>query len=158
MDFLQTLQQSGFSKWVSESGSLLGYPTILFLHTIGLATVAGLNAGLNLRLLGFAPAVPLAPLGRLFPAMWLGFAVTAASGLALLVADPVTKLSQAIFYVKLLFVALAVVNMQMLWTRVFRDAASNPGAVAPGARTLALTSLFFWLAATTSGRLIAYVY
>ena len=143
MDFLQTLQQSGFSKWVSESGSLLGYPTILFLHTIGLATVAGLNAGLNLRLLGFATAVPLAPLGRLFPAMWLGFAVTAASGLALLVADPVTKLSQAIFYVKLLFVALAVVNMQMLWTRVFRDAASNPGAVAPGARTLALTSLFF---------------
>jgi hypothetical protein len=158
MDFLQTLQQSAFSKWVSESGSLLGYPTILFLHTIGLATVAGLNAGLNLRLLGFAPAVPIAPLGRLFPAMWLGFAVTAASGLALLVADPVTKLSQAIFYVKLLFVALAVVNMQMLWTRVFRDAASNPGAVPPGARTLAMTSLFFWLAATTSGRLIAYVY
>ena len=158
MDFLQTLQQSGFSKWVSESGSLLGYPTILFLHTLGLATVAGLNAGLNLRLLGFAPAVPIAPLGRLFPAMWLGFAVTAASGLALLVADPVTKLSQAIFYVKLLFVALAVVNMQMLWTRVFRHAASNPGAVAPGARMLALTSLFFWLAATTSGRLIAYVY
>jgi len=158
MEFLQTLQQSAFSKWVSESGSLLGYPTILFLHTIGLATVAGLNAGLNLRLLGFAPAVPIAPLGRLFPAMWLGFAVTAASGLALLVADPVTKLSQAIFYVKLLFVALAVVNMQMLWTRVFRDAASNPGAVPTRARTLAMTSLFFWLAATTSGRLIAYVY
>jgi hypothetical protein len=158
MDFLQTLQQSGFSKWVSESGSLLGYPTILFLHTIGLATVAGLNAGLNLRLLGFAPAVPLAPLGRLFPAMWLGFAVTAGSGLALLVADPVTRLSQAIFYVKLLFVALAVVNMQVLWTRVFRDAAGTAGAVPAGARTLALTSLFFWLAATTSGRLIAYVY
>ena len=158
MDFLQTLQQSGFSKWVSESGSLLGYPTILFLHTIGLATVAGLNAGVNLRLLGFAPAVPLAPLGRLFPAMWLGFAVTAASGLALLVADPVTRLSQAIFYVKLLFVALAVVNMQMLWTRVFRDAAGAQGAIPASARTLALTSLFFWIAATTSGRLIAYVY
>jgi hypothetical protein len=158
MDFLQTLQQSAFSKWVSESGSLLGYPTILFLHTIGLATVAGLATGLNLRLLGFAPGVPLAPLGRLFPAMWLGFAVTAASGLALLVADPVTRLSQVIFYVKLLFVALAVVNMQMLWTRVFRDAAANPNAVPPSARTLAMTSLFFWIAATTSGRLIAYVY
>lgn len=158
MDFLQTLQQSAFSKWVSESGSLLGYPTILFLHTIGLATVAGLNAGLNLRLLGFAPDIPLAPLGRLFPAMWFGFAVTAASGLALLVADPVTRLSQAIFYVKLLFVALAVANMQMLWTRVFRDAAASPVAPPASARTLALTSLFFWLAATTSGRLIAYVY
>lgn len=158
MDFLQTLQQNAFSKWVAESGSLLGYPTILFLHTIGLATVAGLNAGLNLRLLGFAPGVPVAPLGRLFPAMWFGFAVTALSGLALLMADPVTRLTQVIFYLKLLFVALAVVNMQLLWTRVFRNAAAVPDRLPAGARTLALTSLFFWLAATTSGRLIAYIY
>ena len=157
MDFLQSLQQSAFSKWVAESGSLLGYPTILFLHTIGLGTVAGLNGAVNLRLLGFAPAVPVAPLARLFPAMWLGFAVTAVSGLALLVADPVTRLTQTIFYIKLLFVALAVVNMQMLWSRVFRDAAAHPDRLPPSARTLALTSLFFWLAATTSGRLIAYI-
>ena len=127
MDFLQTLQQSAFAKWVSESGSLLGYPTILFLHTIGLAMVAGLNAGLNLRLLGFAPGVPLAPLGRLFPAMWLGFAVTAASGLACSWRIG-HQLSQVIFYVKLLFGALAVVNMQMLWTRVFRDCRRHSGA------------------------------
>ena len=32
--------------WVRESGSLLGYPAILFLHTIGLATVAGLNGAI----------------------------------------------------------------------------------------------------------------
>ena len=151
------LQESAFSKWVSESGSLLGYPTILFLHTIGLGTVAGLNAGLSLRLLGFAPTIPLAPLGRLFPVMWLGFAVTAVSGLALLVADPVARLTQAVFYAKLLFVALAVINMQMLWTRVFRNAPAAPAVLPARARTLALTSLFFWLAATTSGRLIAYI-
>ncbi len=158
MEFLQSLQQSAFSKWVAESGSLLGYPTILFLHTIGLGTVAGLSAGVNLRLLGFAPGVPVAPLARLFPAMWLGFAVATLSGLALLVADPVTRLTQTIFYVKLLFVALAVANMHMLWSRVFRDSAANPGRVPASARTLAMTSMFFWLAATTAGRLIAYVY
>ena len=158
MEFLQSLQQSAFSKWVSESGSLLGYPTILFLHTMGLGLVAGLSGAVNLRLLGFAPGVPVAPLARLFPAMWLGFAVSAASGLALLVADPVTKLSQVIFYVKVLFVALAVVNMQMLWTRVFRQPAAAPAPLPAGARTLAMTSMFFWLAATVSGRLIAYIY
>lgn len=158
MEFLQSLQQSAFAKWVAESGSLLGYPTILFLHTLGLGTVAGLNAGVNLRLLGFAPAVPIAPLARLFPAMWVGFVISALSGLALLVADPVTKLSQPIFYIKLLFVALAVANMQMLWTRVFRDSAAHADRLPASARTLALTSLFFWVAATTSGRLIAYVY
>ena len=42
MDFLQPLQETAIAKFVGESGSLLGYPTVLFLHTIGLATVAGL--------------------------------------------------------------------------------------------------------------------
>jgi hypothetical protein len=156
MDFLQSLSQSAFSRWVSESGSLLGYPTILFLHTIGLGTVAGLNAGIDLRLLGFGGRIPLAPLDRVFPAMWLGFVVSALSGLALLVADPVTRLTQTIFYVKLLFVALAVINMQMLRTRVFRDPAIDQRLPA-NARLLAVTSLIFWLGATTAGRLIAYI-
>jgi hypothetical protein len=156
MDFLQSLSQSAFSRWVSESGSLLGYPTILFLHTIGLGTAAGLNAGIDLRLLGFGGRIPLAPLDRMFPAMWLGFAVSALSGAALLVADPVTRLTQTIFYVKLLFVALAVINMQMLRTRVFRDPAIDQRLPA-NARLLAVTSLIFWLGATTAGRLIAYI-
>ena len=156
MDFLQSLSQSAFSQWVSQSGSLLGYPTILFLHTIGLGTVAGLNAGIDLRLLGFGGRIPLAPLDRVFPAMWLGFVVSALSGLALLVADPVARLTQPIFYIKLLFVALAVINMQMLRTRVFRDPAVDQRL--PGnARLLAATSLIFWLGATTAGRLIAYL-
>jgi hypothetical protein len=157
MDFLQTLSQSAFSRWVSESGSLLGYPTILFLHTLGLGTVAGLSAGIDLRLLGFAPSIPVAPLRRLFPTMWVGFVVSALSGLALLVADPVTRLVQVVFYVKLLFVALAVATMQLLWTRIFRDAETTPRPLPANARTLALISIFFWLAATTAGRLIAYI-
>ena len=35
-----------------------------------------------------------------------------------------------------LFVALAVVNMQMLWSRVFRDSTANPDRVPASARTL----------------------
>src|SRR5919109_475932 len=107
MEFAQALQDTAFARWVGESGSLLGYPTILFLHTIGLATIAGLNATINLRLLGVAPTLPLRPMVRFYPWMWVAFAITTASGLALLVADATTKLGQTIFYVKLLFVALS---------------------------------------------------
>ena len=42
--FLESLQQSAFARFVGESGSLLGYPTVLFLHTQGLGTVAGVSA------------------------------------------------------------------------------------------------------------------
>ena len=155
--FLESLQQSAFARFVGESGSLLGYPTVLFLHTLGLGTVAGVSAGLALRVLGFGRNVPLEVLDRLFPIMWLGFIVSAISGLALLVTDPVTRLHQTVFYVKLILVALAVVNMQMMRKGIFRGAAVSGGAMPSNARLLAVTSLIFWIGATTAGRLIAYL-
>ena len=155
--FLESIQNSGFARFVGESGSIWGYPTILFLHTLGLGAVAGLSAGVDLRLLGFGRGIALAPLDKLFSIMWWGFAISAASGTALLVADPVTKLHQIVFYVKLLFVALGVITMQMIRNRVFRGN-SLAGDVAPAsAKRLAILSLVFWIGATTAGRLIAYL-
>lgn len=155
--FLESLQQSALARFIGESGSLLGYPTVLFLHTLSLGTIAGLNAGVDLRILGFGRGVPLGPLGRLFPIMWLGFAVSAISGLALLLTDPVTRLHQPVFYIKLLLVALGVVTMQMMRNRVFRNPSIDSGVLPPNARTLAMVSLCLWIGATTAGRLIAYL-
>ena len=90
--------------------------------------------------------------------MWAAFVVAAASGTALLIADATTKLAQPIFWAKLLFVALAVVNMQMIRTRVFNDPMLDQRPLGGNARTLAITSLVFWIAATIAGRLIAYIY
>ena len=157
MEFAQALQQTAIARWIGESGSLWGYPTILFLHTLGLSALAGLNAGINLRILGMAPALPLAPMVRLYPAMWAAFGVAAVSGTLLLIADATTKLAQPVFWVKLLFVLLAVVNLQMIRTRVFRDPMLDQHPTTSNARLLAITSLVFWLAATISGRLIAYI-
>lgn len=155
--FLESIQQSAVARFVGESGSLLGYPTILFLHTLGLGLVAGLSAGLDLRLLGFGSRIALPPLERMFPLMWIGFIVSAVSGLALLISDPVTRLHQVVFYVKLGFVALAVVNMQMIRNRIFRSDAVNADLVPAGGKRLAIVSLILWIGATTAGRLIAYI-
>ncbi len=157
MEFLRQIEQSAVFSWVSQSGSLLGYPTILFLHTLGLATVAGLNAGIDLRVLGFAPKLPLGSLTRIFPVMWTAFAITAVSGTTLLLASASTKLVSPVFYIKMLFIALALTNMQLLKKRVLLDPLVDAKPLSGNARMLAITSLLLWIAATTAGRLMAYI-
>lgn len=157
MDFLLRLEQSGFATWVREGGTIWGYPFILFCHTLGLGTLAGVNGSMDLRILGFAPQVPLAPMKRFFPLLWGAFALTAASGLALLVADATTKLSSPVFYVKMVFVGLAIANLQLLKTQVFANPRLDEQHLPGNARLLAVTSLLLWIAATTAGRLMAYL-
>jgi hypothetical protein len=158
MEFAQQLQQTALARFVGESGSLLGYPTILFLHTLGLATVAGLAAGIDLRVLGLAPAVRLGPMIRLYPLMWAAFVIATLSGIALLIADATTKLTQTVFYIKLLLVALAVITMQLMRTRVLRDPMVDERPLDSSAKMLAAASLVLWIGATIAGRLIAYIY
>ena len=74
----------------------------------------------------------------------------------LLIADASTKLTNPVFYVKMAFVTLAVVNMVLIRRRVFRDPALDTAPLAGPAKVLAVTSLFFWMGAITAGRLMAY--
>ncbi len=157
MDFLAWVEATSFSTWVRESGSLWAYPGILFLHTTGLGFLVGMNVAVDLRLLGFARSLPIPPLERAFPIMWAGFCVNAASGVALLIADATTKLTNPVFYVKMGFITLAVINMVTVRRYVFRGQNSAAKAVSRVARTLAVTSLIFWLGAITAGRLMAYL-
>ena len=157
MEFILQLQHSSVMDWVRESGSLLGYPTILFLHTLGLATVAGLNGAIDLRLLGVGAKVPLSSLTRFFPFIWLAFGLTAVTGVILLIADAEAKLASPVFYVKLVFIVLALVNLNLLKRRVFADPNVDTHPLTSQARVLALSSLVFWVGATTAGRLMAYL-
>ncbi len=157
MDFLARLEHSGFSVWVRESGSLLAFPGILLLHTYGMAVLVGIIAAVDLRILGFAPALPLKPIARLFPLLWAAFWVNAVTGTILLVADATTKLTNPDFFIKLGFIALAVVNQRMIERRVFGDPQLDERAFPPGAKRLAVVSMVCWLGAITAGRLLAYV-
>jgi uncharacterized membrane protein len=156
MSFLLSLENTAFASWVRESSSLWAYPAILFLHTAGLGFLVGLNAAIDLRVLGVAPRIPLAPMEEFYKIMWAAFWVNALSGTALLVADATTKLMNPVFYIKISFVALAVINMVLLRRRIFRRPAIDVAAVAGVGRVLAITSLIFWGGAITAGRLMAY--
>jgi hypothetical protein len=157
MDFLRFLEHSSFSQWIVGSSSVLAFPTVLLFHTIGMGIVVGINAGIDLRILGLAPAIPVAPLERFFPFLWAGFWVNAATGLVLLIADATTKMTNPDFYIKMIFIALAVVNLRMLRNRVFRDPLIDKRPFSANVKFLAVTSLILWLGAITSGRLLAYI-
>lgn len=146
---LAQLEQSGLATWIRESGVLYGYPLILFLHTLGLSTVAGLSAAIDLRLLGVASTVPLTSLEKTFGLMWAGFALTAVTGVLLFAADATKHASNPAFFVKLAFVAGGVVVLALIRTRVFGRRERGTW--------LATASLACWLVALTAGRLMAYI-
>jgi hypothetical protein len=157
MDFLQWVENIGFSAWVRESPSILAFPTILLIHTVGMALCVGVSAGIDLRLLGFAQDLKIAPLERFFPILWVGFAANALTGTILVMQDATTKLRNPDFYVKMVFIALALINLRLMRRSVFRHPGLEDGSLPANARLLAITSLFFWIGAITAGRLLAYV-
>ena len=158
MGFLAQLEQSGFSAWVRESPSLWAYPTILTLHTIGLGLLVGTSSAVDLRIVGVGSDMPLAPMERFFPVMWLGFGINAISGAVLFAAHATSKIRNLAFIIKLIFIALAIVNTWWLRRHVFRDPESlGASPIRIKSRILACTSLFLWAGAITAGRLMAYV-
>ncbi|HET6145487.1 MAG TPA: hypothetical protein VFE02_18440 [Candidatus Acidoferrales bacterium] len=156
--FLQTIEDTGLSTWLRESESPFAFYFILLFHTFGLALLVGANLVVDLRLLGIARGIPLAPLKRLFRIMWIGFATNATTGVFLVIAYPTKTLTNWDFYLKMAIIALAVWMMQRLKNSVFNESGlSEEGMMARGA-ALAKWSLFLWFAAITAGRLLAYTY
>ena len=156
MPFLASLENSAFGAWVRESSSLWAYPTILFMHTVGLGFLVGLNVAIDLRILGVADKLPLAQFERFYRIMWLAFWINTLSGTALLIADATTKLTNRVFYIKMGCILFAVISMVLIRRRVFRDAAIDRDAPAAWPRALAVMSLVLWGGAITAGRLMAY--
>ena len=155
MDLFASLEASSFSTMLRESPSIWAYPTILTLHTLGLGVLVGANWMVDLRVLGFARAIPLGVLSRAFPIMWAGFWLNAATGVLLFIADPM-KATTTIFAWKLGLIATGVMMMMALKRRVYgrgveMDAAS--GSV----KWVAAVSLLLWVAAIGTGRWMAYV-
>jgi hypothetical protein len=157
MNFFTWLQETPFAHWVASDPSLLAYPTILTLHTVGLAIVVGTCVVMDLRLLGIAGDVPLnaqEPAPRL---EWTGFLVNAATGIALFTTDAEHKAMQMVFFIKLSLIFLALAVYVRLRKLVFTSAAPNAALISREVKTLALLSLILWTGATVAGRLMAYL-
>ena len=108
MSFLTWLEASPVSTWVNQSDSVFAYPMVLFIHTVGLTLLVGINLAVNLRTVGFAPQIPAGDLQKLYPVMWTGLALSIVSGALLLAAKATTMGVNPAFYVKMACVVAAV--------------------------------------------------
>ena len=155
--FLRAIEESPISTWIRDSPSPFAYWLILTIHAIGMGVLVGASTVLDLRLLGVAPDLPIAPLRRLYPIMWVGFWIQVASGVLLVIAFPTKALTNPVFYIKLGLIGLAMVMMLMLKKCIFNNSSldDDEGVMRKG-RILAAWSLVCWAAAMTAGRFLAY--
>jgi hypothetical protein len=153
-EFYSAVESMRFSTWIRESGSIWSYPIVLTLHTMGLAILVGFNWAVDLRLLGFAPSVPVGSMKNFFPLMWFGFWINLISGIILLMADATTKMTSWVFGVKMLFVILGMIILRKIQTGVFHPEKED---LLHDGKLLAGLSLACWVLATTAGRLMAYL-
>jgi len=152
---LQWLQDNAFSMWVVGSDSLWSYPTVLTLHTIGLAVIVGAAFVIDLRVLGIGPDVPVEPMRKMFRFFWAGFGINLASGLVLFAVDAVHKAKQPVFFIKLALIVVAIA----ITARLRRIGFGMPqtASASSAARPLAVASLVLWACAIVAGRLMAYL-
>lgn len=154
LQFLTALEGSRFSLWLVQSDTIWAYPTVLTLHTVGLALLVGANIAVDLRLLGFGRKIPLETFTIAFPVIWAGFWINTISGAMLFAADATTKGTTTIFQLKIGLIVLGIINIWLLKRAAFGS--SLPTITIP-ARLLAGTSLLIWMIAIALGRFMAYV-
>ena len=158
--FFDAIEHSGLSMWV-RGDSMLAFPLILTVHTIGMGFLAGTSWAIDLRILGLAKRVPLPALEKFYPILWTALAANFVSGVLLLTGYPYKAFTNPVFYVKLSFIALAIVLMVKIRNdvlRVFPEEAPRHNPLWRHAQRLAAASLLCWVGAITAGRLLAYTF
>lgn len=153
MDAVSLLEGSSLRAFLIGRGWV--WPGLETCHLFGLTLLMGTLVIVDLRILGFAPQLPLAGAHSLIPLAVLGGAINGATGAMLVLGDPAHFLGNPVFQMKMVLVASAGLNAVMFntWLR----AQITDGVVGPWAKASAALSLALWVAVTLAARFIAYV-
>lgn len=144
-------------------------PTVLTLHTMGLAVLVGASWVLDLRLLGMSRHIPLSAFRWVFPVVTVGLAVNLATGVVLFTKNATTLGTSVPFLIKMALVAAGVATLMPIRALVLRSdpvdeerrarvPAGRPALeTSARPRRLALVSIVAWAGAVMAGRLLAYL-
>jgi hypothetical protein len=128
------------------------YPMLEVVHLIGVALILGNLVLLELRVFGWASALPIEPLARLsLGLVGLGFGLAVVTGLLMFGTQPGELLANRVFTVKVALIMLAGCNAG--WFHARRSLQLQDTT----ARVSMLLSSVLWILVITCGRWIAYV-
>lgn len=150
------LKSTALSTWVSHSRWV--WPIAETLHFMGLALLIGIIAPLDVRLMGFMKQVPIAALKKLVPWAVAGFATCLATGILFFVGTPEQYIPNESWWLKVLFLAIAGLNMLLFeTTQRSRALALAPGADTPPAfKVIGGLSLVSWFMVLYWGRMLPF--
>ena len=156
MSVFQRLQNSTFTDWFLGSPSIWAYPTVLTLHTVGMAILVGASFVINLRVLQVSGLIPLHRLQPLYRFIWIGFTINLVSGLILFMTEAADRVADPVFGVKMASIAVALALGVVVKRRAI-DPTGAPPVATVQTRSLAAVSLGMWTIAIVAGRLMAYL-
>lgn len=141
------------------AGNAWVFPSLETFHFIGLILTIGGIYVIDLRLMGFAPRIPLHAVVKLIPISLFGFAINLFTGVMFLFADPSFYFSNTAFRLKVL--AILIAGLNAVWFKFSFDEAAlaaNPNAKPSGTiKLIGLISLLLWTSVIVLGRVIPYV-
>jgi len=153
---LAWLESTSIAVWLGESPSVWAMPTVLTLHTTGMAVLVGASWLLDLRLLGLNKNVPLSNYRWVFSAVAIGLLVNLITGVLLFMKNATSWGTAFPFLVKMLFVVASTATILPIRKYVLNSSVGRD-EVTSNLRLLAIASIVAWSAAVTAGRLLAYL-
>lgn len=151
METLFWLEDSTLGMTVSSSQ--WGYPIILSLHAIGMATMVGVALMLTIRVLGYAPVIPVTAMAPYWRVAICGFVMNLLSGTALFFGSASELFFNWAFRIK---IVLVLAGLALTW-RLVQICIRRTDEVSDAHRNLAGIAMATWIAAIISGRLIGYL-
>lgn len=141
------------------------WPLMEILHVTGVALLVGIVGMFDLRLIGVAKRLPVAPLRQLLPWGVFGFVLCVCSGLVFVTGliqnvnlHPYVALQIDLYLqVKLLFILLAGINLLVFYVTGVSRAVDSVGSGEDAplmAKAIAGVSLFLWVGVVYWGRLV----
>lgn len=157
-NLLEAIGASSIGSFMAASP--LAFPWVETVHVVAMATVVGVIAVVDLRLIGVAStSYSISRLTKaLLPLTWSGFALALVTGLLLFSSQPVTYFNNFAFRMKMVLLVAAGLNMVVFHLVTMRGIALwDRDAPVPGAaRAAGLLSIAIWVLIVICGRWIGF--
>lgn len=141
------------------TGNQFVFPILEMAHFMGLCLLFGALLIIDLRIVGFAPSVPIQKVDLFVKFALLGFATNFLTGFLFIVADSDRYLVNSAFWIKMTVIAFAGLNSVYFFRKIKPqlDAGVASASLSAGSHLVAWLSLATWSCVIILGRFIPFM-